>query len=333
MSLKKVSQYKYLGTWTYGSMYKTTVEKLKLSVMTAGKYKNCCIYVSKMGPDVVDVVLCTWSNVAIPSILAGCEFIPFTETRIKEIESIQSQVGKFALGVPVSFPNVSCQSELGLKPFRQILYEKQIKFFFRLLFLSPDRWSHQALLDHMSGTWCSPYMNYMYQIRSDLGIFTASHTPRLWKQLSLNYFIKSCNDVLSKYSRITPLEQFTRARYVSENELSSVITKFKFENADLGDKAPRIGYLRKPYCPLCPVPHKTSCMHILFECSSLSAMRSDTSITSFITSAMVKNVDLESAYTLFVNGLDLCMNPVSLETYYERAKCMSDMRLEWLSKW
>ena len=62
-------------------------------------------------------------------------------------------------------------------------------------------------------------------------------------------------------------------------------------------------------------------------------MRSDTSITAFITSAMVKNVDLESAYTLFVNGLDLCMNPVSLETYYERAKCMSDMRLEWLSKW
>ena len=49
MSLKQVAQYKYLGTWTYGSMYKTAVEKLKRSVTTASKYKNCCIYVSKMG--------------------------------------------------------------------------------------------------------------------------------------------------------------------------------------------------------------------------------------------------------------------------------------------
>ena len=49
-------------------MYKTGLEKQKLCVKTATKCKNCCIYVSKMGPDVVDVVLCTWSNVAIPAI-------------------------------------------------------------------------------------------------------------------------------------------------------------------------------------------------------------------------------------------------------------------------
>ena len=152
MSLKQVAQYKYLGTWTFGSMYRTSADKQKNCVKTATKYKNCCIYVSKMGPDVVDVVMCTWRNVAIPAILAGCEMIPFSETKIQEIERIQSQVAKFALGVPVTFPNVSCQSELGLKPFKQLLFEKQIKFFFRLLYLPPDRWSHQALLDHMSGT-------------------------------------------------------------------------------------------------------------------------------------------------------------------------------------
>ena len=100
MSLKQVAQYKYLGTWTFGSMYKTGVEKQKLCVKTATKYKNCCIYVSKMGPDVVDVVLCTWSNVAIPA--------------ISEIERIQAQVAKFALGVSSSFPNISSHCELGL---------------------------------------------------------------------------------------------------------------------------------------------------------------------------------------------------------------------------
>ena len=333
MSLKQVAQYKYLGTWTYGSMYKTAVEKLKRSVTTASKYKNCCIYVSKMGPDIVDVVLCTWSNVAIPSILAGFDFIPFTETRIQEIERIQSQVGKFALGVPVNFPNVSCQSELGLKPFRQILYEKQVKFYFRLLHLSPDRWSHQALLDHMSGTWNSPYMTYMCSIRTELGIFSSTNNPKFWKPLSSKYFLDKSNNSLSMYSSINPLEELSRAKYVSENEMSSIITKFKFDTADLGEKAPRAGYPRKQYCPLCPVQHKSSCFHVVFVCSSLSALRSATGIKTFITTAAVMNINLEKAYALFVNGLDCYNNSVSLEDYYERARCMRDMRLEWLSKW
>ena len=112
-----------------------------------------------MGPDVVDAVLCTWVNIAIPAVLTGCEMIIFSDTKIKEIERIQAQVAKFALGVPTSFSNVSSQSELGLKPFRQLLYERQLKFFFRLLYLPPDRWAHQALLDHLSGEWTSPYMS------------------------------------------------------------------------------------------------------------------------------------------------------------------------------
>ena len=113
MTLEQVELYKYLGTWTYNTMYRTIVEKQKLCVQTAHKYKSSCIHVSRMGPDVVDVVLCTWLNVAIPAILTGCEMIPFCETRIYEIERIESQIAKFALGVPVSCPNICAQTELG----------------------------------------------------------------------------------------------------------------------------------------------------------------------------------------------------------------------------
>ena len=59
MTLQQVSLYKYLGTWTYNFMFKTGVEKQKLCVKTVEKYKGSCIYVSRIGPDVVDVVLCT----------------------------------------------------------------------------------------------------------------------------------------------------------------------------------------------------------------------------------------------------------------------------------
>ena len=66
-----------------------------------------------MGPDIVDVVLSTWLNVAIPAILNGCDMIPFSDTNIEEIERIQAQVAKFALGVPISTPNVCAETELG----------------------------------------------------------------------------------------------------------------------------------------------------------------------------------------------------------------------------
>ena len=333
MSLLQVSQYKYLGTWTFGGMYRTGNEKQKLSVKTATKYKNCCIYVSKMGPDVVDVVLCTWQNVAIPAILSGCEVIPFSETKIQEIERIQSQVAKFALGVPITFPNVSCQSELGLKPFKQLLYERQLKFFFRLLYLGTARWSHQALLDHMSGAWDSPYMSYIYKIRSELGIFSASNIPSFWKKTSSNHFLNKSNTVLASYFCVEQLSSLSRAPYICENELSTIITQFKFDHADLGNNAPRPGYHRKLFCPLCPVLHRTSCFHLLFVCDSIKHLRVSTGIQGFINSALVKNLSLEDAFKLFVNGLDCQGKPVLINNYLERAKCMSDMRLQWLSMW
>ena len=85
-SLQQVSLYKYLGVWTYNSMYRTGIEKQKQCVKTAQKYKGSCIHVSRMGPDIVEVIQCTWLNVAVPAILNGCDFIPFCDTRVADIE-------------------------------------------------------------------------------------------------------------------------------------------------------------------------------------------------------------------------------------------------------
>ena len=139
----------------------------------------------------VDVVHCTWLNVALPAVLNGCEVIPFSETNILEIEKIQSQVAKFALGLPQASPNFCAQTELGWKTFRQHLFEKQLKFYFRVLYLNENRWAHQALRDHLSGSWQSPYLAYISSIRTKLGIFSAPYVPAVWKQVSNKYFISS----------------------------------------------------------------------------------------------------------------------------------------------
>ena len=40
MSIRQVSQYENLGTWTFNSMYRTSAEKQKLCVKNATKYKK-----------------------------------------------------------------------------------------------------------------------------------------------------------------------------------------------------------------------------------------------------------------------------------------------------
>ena len=332
-SLKQVSMYKYLGVSTYSSMHKTGVEKQKLCVKTAQKYKGCCIHVSRMGPDMVDVVQCTWLNVAIPAILAGCEVIPFCDTRILEIDRIQSQVAKFALGLSKSSPNFCAQTELGWKCFRQQLYERQLKFYFRILHLDETRWVYQALQEHLSGLWKSPYLEYIHSIRSQLGIFDAPLQSKVWKQISYKYFISSSNMLIVQLPWLQPLESFQRLEYVCESKWSSVITEFRLGCEGLGNKQPRNGYDRKPYCPVCPQLHTNNGIHLLFLCSSLSKLRVETGISSFITACSVLGIALDEAYAMFITGYDTKKKTISRATFFERAKCMYDMRQLWLSKW
>ena len=114
--------------------------------------------------------------------------------------------------------------------------------------------------------------------------------------------------------------KLSRARYVCEDKVSAVITQFKFDNANLGDKVPRMGYPRKPFCPICPVQHLSSGLHLLFVCGSLSALRVSSGLQSYINSCTLRNQTLETAYTNFVNGEDYTGTAVPLPEYLERGK-------------
>ena len=333
LTLDQVNLYKYLGTWTYGSMYKTVVEKQKLSVKTAHKYKSSCIHVSKMGPDVVDVVLCTWSNVAVPAILTGCEMIPFCETRIIEIERIQAQIAKFALGITSTSPNICAQSELGLKPFRQLLFERQLKFYFRALYINEERWVHQALMDHLSNSWTSPYLSYISNIRGTLKLFSPVPAPSVMKSLISEYFIAKINIQLGSNKWLLPITKLTRASYVSENEFSSVISEFKLDSVGLGAKQPRLGHVRQPICPACPSHAQNTGIHLIFQCTSISTLRIETGIQSFLTQCILKGLTLQECYSHFINGLDSNGKSILVQDYLERGKCLRDMRDAWLVKW
>ena len=288
---------------------------------------------SKMGPDIVDVIEVTWLNVAIPAILHGCEMIPFSEANIVEIERIQSQVAKYALGIPISSSNFSAQTELGFKSFRHQLYDRQLKYYFRVLYLPRTRWVHQALLEHLSGNWESPYVRYISSLRTSIGIVKAPTNPRRVKTMIYEHFLSVVNSAISHIAWMEPLTSFSRQWYVSEHGYSPVITGFRIGCEGLGNKQPRSGRERKPLCPVCPQVADNNGFHLLFACTSISRKRAETGITSFITSCSLKGFSMQETYAVFINGFDYSKRRLSYADYIERGKCMNDMKQEWLQRW
>ena len=333
LTFQQVETYKYLGNWTYDSMYKTCSEKQKLCIRTAYKYKSACMYVSKMGPDIVDVIQCTWLNIAVPAILAGCESTIFSESNIEEIEKVQSQVAKFALAVPINTPNVCAQSELGMKKFRHQLYNRQLGFYFRILYLPKSRWVHQALMDHIEGSWNSPYLQYISSLRRRVELYKAPSLSMHVKGLCYEYFLAETNSVLKRMEWMPTIDSFSRQPYVSENQFSSVISQFKLANEGFGNKHPIKGFSRLQFCPLCPRNTLISGLHVIFMCGSLKSLRKSTGIALFMTQCALKGYSDEEAYKLFVNGYDSSRNQISIAAYLERAKCLNDLRAFWLSQW
>ena len=107
---------------------------------------------------------------------------------IKKIESSQADVAKFALRLASNAPNLCAQSEFDLKYFRQVLYERQLMYYNRLIKMDRKRWAHQAVKDHLSADWESPYLNYISSIRKKLGTVSLSDPINIKNSVE-SYFV------------------------------------------------------------------------------------------------------------------------------------------------
>ena len=75
LSLRQVLEYSFLGLDTSASILRTTVSKQSKCLRIAKKYKFACLHIGKSSPYKVDAALASWNQVAIPSMLYGCESI------------------------------------------------------------------------------------------------------------------------------------------------------------------------------------------------------------------------------------------------------------------
>lgn len=337
LSLRQVIKYKYLGNPAMSSVYKMGIEKQKECIQKAHRYKGSCIFVSRDGPDTVDMILATWCNVAVPAILYGTEMVPFTETTILEIERTQSQVAKYALSLPLGTAGVCAQIDLGMKPFRQVLYEHQLKFYTRVLNLSEKRWVHQAMLDHLSSQWSSPYIGYLAKIRSSIGLYELPMASSTLLSFMNKYFLSQANSRLSSLSLpwLSPIKRFARQEYTREGMASATLASFRFDMVNIGHKYPRVGRIcLTKLCPLCPCPIRNTGFHLAMFCPSIELIRKEqTTVASFRNTCLLQGFSEDHTFGLYINGLDWNENPVPVKDFLVRGEELKHLLDAWLSKW
>ena len=176
---------------------KTATAMKNRAIKIARSYKMACMRIARDGPDIVDTAVALWTGVARPSLLFGCEIVPFTEVAIQEIERQQSSLGKSALGLPRTAPNLSTEVLLGMKSVKHVLYASQLKFYLRVQKQPSSRWSKDALLDHLRGSWHSPYIKHIHEVKKEVGMFRGPVSSR-HVDLVLNFhFLRVLNEKVS----------------------------------------------------------------------------------------------------------------------------------------
>ena len=97
--LDKVLEFKYLGLESQLSPYQGARVVQKRAIQGARKYRGVCGLLARDGPDMVEVGMSTWVNIARTSFLYGTEYTPFTETTMQELDRIQAAMSKELLGL------------------------------------------------------------------------------------------------------------------------------------------------------------------------------------------------------------------------------------------
>ena len=223
--LEKVLTFKYLGVESALSPARSAYLMRKRALGLARRYKACCLRVSRSGPDTVQVAMATWNNIAIPSIMYGCESVPFNDTVLNEIERMQAAVVKSVTGLPVSAPNLVAQTVMGLKYFRHRMYEAQLKFFLRVCRLDRGRWSRDAMECHLAGRWVSPYMAYVARMKMEVGMVAGPRSNRHVELALDHHFLGVANAKISAMDlpALETIDKFAAMNHVEESKASQVL--------------------------------------------------------------------------------------------------------------
>ena len=321
-TLENVIEYKYLGIETHGTLSKTNSAKQKKMIAAARRYRGACKYLSRQGPDRVDVARCVWRNVAMPAITFGVESVLVSQATIESLDRESARWTKETLNLPVNTPNMATQVLMGIPSFRNLIYSNQLKFHMRLRNLPKERYAAQALKENLRGDWKSPYMEYIYKIRAEVGMITFPPTEKLVEEIVGSYSIDCLNENILRLVSVPKLGQvceLSRAKSAREGEEWHWLNIARMGVWAIKRQLGANG--RNKICSRDGV--NDTDLHCVAECTKTAGVRKETGVSQFFTSAKLLGIGMPKAYAMFVHGQDLSGNLLSDEEYKERGRCLA----------
>ena len=250
-------------------------------------------------------------------------------------------MAKNILGLPVAAPNVSGHVLLGFKSVKEVIYTAQLKFLLKVLKLCDTRWSKDALLAHLHGGWKSPYIEYIARVRREVGLGSGPLTVRLINLGVSHHFLNILNEKLYRM-RLPVGHSVTKLRvwrHVGECERSKELSAWLVGQAQLGHKAPRKGYPRLRYCPVCSGgrrdirPVLLTDRHVLQVCPAVTGDRGELRITAFMAACRARGFSHQKAFSAYLCGLSEELTEVGRPELLARGGALLELRLRWLGMW
>jgi hypothetical protein len=261
--------------------------------------------------------------VAIPAITYGIETVSLSETTIEALEVEQARWAKETLRLPSSTPNVVAQLMFGLPSFREVIYACKLSYFKRLTELPPARYAAQALKEHESGGWSSPYLHDMAKIQVETNMLQLPATTDFVKEGVSGFGMDKLNERLTKYKNIMIKEVDTRQRLRSTKEGAAWGW---INRAIMGSTMIQYSGVTGEWERRCSVDNSiNSDLHCVSSCSATRDVRVKTGMSMFFTSCNVKDISDEVGYYNFVMGLDNDGSRITDKDYQERGNVLKEI--------
>ena len=246
--------FKYLGILLEIGPYRLAQEFGKNAIKKATFYYYTILNLTKTGPDMAELARAIWLNVAIPSVLFGCEVMPLSKFTIAKLDSIQAKVGKLILQLPPGSTNTVAALDAGLMPITHQVWTKIMMFHNRVLHMPQERWARQAYQEHIRLGLRSPYLRMVTGIKMKLRSWY--NTTEVIKSKIMRAAMEEVAEMRTKHSKSLssmslPWVWFKPADWVNDSKDSEILARFRAGDLGLGNRAPREGRQQEKLCPLC----------------------------------------------------------------------------------
>ncbi len=240
IQLANTELYKYLGVYINRERnpFKTQIDEMRKK----GKNKlNAMKIIAKHSINKVWTVDALWKGEIIPALLYACEVIPFNKTAKTNLESLQSEVGRWILAGNNGMPLAGIRGEMGWKRLDGEIMRRKLNYYGKIAYMEDSRWVKAIWVEmrkeEQPSKWYTEIKEAAHELNISLDEWKFLKNHRQWKKY-VNKKVDTWEqmkwkmEVMSKPSlELYPKRVLsTREDYIDDTIESKNLTRWRLNN-------------------------------------------------------------------------------------------------------